>query len=384
VMRQRRTASAILAGAGAIVLAVFLWPGGTGTPSPKRAPAKTSVADRVSLINVKIPSKALSAPTAIAAAGNRVWIANSFYRATNDAGWVTELNARTGALIRVISARRDGLTDPEAIAAAGNRVWVVNGSASTITELDAGGALIRVISGKRYQLDDPGAVTADENRVWVANLGRDSITEINARTGSLIRVITGKRYQLDSGGFAVAIAAGGNEIWVPNANGNSVTEINATTGALIRVISAKGYQLNGPVEVAVTGNRVWVVSSSSANCSVTEINATTGALIRVITSLPNYSFATVAGGSGVWFVTNVGVKGVDGSGPAGSITDLSAATGQLVHNIAATPFATSYPGGAITAAGGHVWVADTNFYSAAGWVAELSAATGVLTRVISG
>jgi DNA-binding beta-propeller fold protein YncE len=294
VMRQRRTASAILAGAGAIVLAVFLWPGGTGTPSPKRAPAKTSVADRVSLINVKIPSKALSAPTAIAAAGNRVWIANSFYRATNDAGWVTELNARTGALIRVISARRDGLTDPEAIAAAGNRVWVVTGSTSTITELDAGGALIRVISGKRYQLD--------------------------------------------SGGFAVAIAAGGNEIWVPNANGNSITEINATTGALI----------------------------------------------RVITSLPNYSFATVAGGSGVWFVTNVGVKGVDGSGPAGSITDLSAATGQLVHNIAATPFATSYPGGAITAAGGHVWVADTNFYSAAGWVAELSAATGVLTRVISG
>lgn len=39
----------------------------------------------------------------------------------NAGGWGTELNAATGVLIRVVSARRDRFTDPEAIAVAGNR-----------------------------------------------------------------------------------------------------------------------------------------------------------------------------------------------------------------------------------------------------------------------
>ena len=152
-----------------------------------------------------------------AVAGGRVWIANSFYPQTGgDQGWVTELSARTGALIRVISARRDRLTDPEAVAAVGDRVWVVNSFGDSLVELDAAtGALIRVIAAARYQLSDPGAVAADGNRLWVANAGGDSVTEIDAATGALIRVIAGARYQLNSGGFSVAIAAAGGRVWVP-------------------------------------------------------------------------------------------------------------------------------------------------------------------------
>ena len=383
MMGQRQTASTVLAGACAIVFAVFLWPWGPGTALPKAAPARAS---DVSLSRVKVPGKALSAPVAIAADGNRVWVANSRYPMTGSAGGcVTELSAKTGALIRVISARRDGLTDPEAIAADGNRVWVVNTLGSSVTEINTTtGALIRVISAQRYQLNDPGAVTADGNRVWVADAGNGSITEINASTGALMRVISGKRYQLSSAGFPVAIAADRNSVWVPNPSGNSVTEINARTGALVRVISAERYQLSGPVEVALTGNRVWVVCSNSDNSSVTEINATTGALIQVITSLPKFSFAAASGGAGVWFVTNAGVKGVGDSGPEGSVAEIGATSGQLIHNISGAPFATSNPGGAITAAGTNVWVAGTNYYRAQGWAAELSTATGALARIISG
>jgi hypothetical protein len=39
-------------------------------------------------------------------------------------------------------------------------------------------------------------------------------------------------------------------------------------------------------------------------------------------------------------------------------------------------------GGAIAAAGAHIWATDTNFDNYRGWVAELSARTGGLVRVI--
>jgi DNA-binding beta-propeller fold protein YncE len=405
-MGGRQVASTVFTGMWALVLAVVMSVGGAGgasspaasspaasspaasspAASSATAPASASRARLAPLGSVKIPGRAISAPAAIAAGGGRVWVANSLYPSTADAGgWVTELSATTGALIRVVSAGPDRLTDPEAIAVAGNRVWVVDSLGSSVTELNATtGALIRVIEAQRYQLSDPGAIAVDGNHVWVASAGNDAVTEIDASTGALIRVIAGKRYQLNSGGVSVAIAVSGNRVWVSNANGNSVTELNATSGALIRVIAGPGFQFSGPVEVAVSGNRLWVVSSTSDNSSVTVINATTGALIRVIWSLPNFAFAITPGWGGVWLLTNAGVKGVGDSGPDGSVAELRATSGRPVRDVSGPPFKNSSPGGAIAADGTHVWVAGTYFYRSGGWVAELSAATGALARVISG
>lgn len=382
---QRQTVSRVLAVLGAIALTVVLSAWRTGPSVPNAAPPGVPGPDRAALISVRIPGQALSAPAAIAVAGGRVWIANSRYPMTGSAsGWVTELSARTGALIRVISARADSLTDPEAIAADRTHVWVVNSSGDSITELDAAtGALIKVITAQPDQLSDPGAITEDGNRLWVANETSNSVTELNATTGALIRVISGKRYQLNSGGLAVAIAADANRVWVPNANGDSVTELDARTGALIRVITAARYQLSAPVEVAASRDHVWVVSSSADNSSVTEINAATGALIKVISSLPNFAFGITPAGDGVWLITNAGVKGVGTTGPEGSIAELSATSGRLIRDLARAPFQASSPGGAIAADGTGVWVAGTNFYGAGGWVAELSAVTGAPVRVVS-
>jgi DNA-binding beta-propeller fold protein YncE len=356
-MGGRQVASTVFTGMWALVLAVVMSVGGAGgasspaasspavsspAASSATAPASASRARLAPLGSVKIPGRAISAPAAIAAGGGRVWVANSLYPSTADAGgWVTELSATTGALIRVVSAGPDRLTDPEAIAVAGNRVWVVDSLGS-------------------------------------------SVTELNATTGALIRVIEAQRYQLSDPGVSVAIAVSGNRVWVSNANGNSVTELNATSGALIRVIAGPGFQFSGPVEVAVSGNRLWVVSSTSDNSSVTVINATTGALIRVIWSLPNFAFAITPGWGGVWLLTNAGVKGVGDSGPDGSVAELRATSGRPVRDVSGPPFKNSSPGGAIAADGTHVWVAGTYFYRSGGWVAELSAATGALARVISG
>jgi DNA-binding beta-propeller fold protein YncE len=155
VMRKGRTAGTVFAGAGAAGLAVLLSVCGAGAASSSVVPA------------LRIPGRAVSAPAAIAAARGHVWVANSLYPVTGNAGgWVTELNAETGALIRVVSARRDRLTDPEAIAVAGNRVWVVNSFGNSVTVINA-------TTGAYY----------DQSGGWV--------TELSAATGALVRVISG-------------------------------------------------------------------------------------------------------------------------------------------------------------------------------------------------
>src|SRR5580692_4811029 len=138
-MGGRKMAS-VFTGMWALVMAMFMSVGGAGAASAAAPSARAPLGSG----SVKIAGKAVSAPDAIATAGGRVWVANSRLPATgNPGGWVTELSASTGALIRVVSAGPDRLTDPEAIAVAGNRVWVVNSFGSSVTELDAAtGALI--------------------------------------------------------------------------------------------------------------------------------------------------------------------------------------------------------------------------------------------------
>jgi DNA-binding beta-propeller fold protein YncE len=330
---------------------------------------------------VRISAATLGAPDAIAAAGSRVWVANSRYE-DGGAGWVTELSATTGALIRVIEGQRYAFTDPQALAVDGNTLWVADGHGNAVTEINATtGALIRVITGRRYQFSDPAAIAAAGGSAWVASGGANSLTQISAASGALIRVISARQYQLSTDVYAPAIAVSANRVWVPDANGNAVTEINATTGALIRVITGRRYQFNGPDQIALAGDRAWVVNVNTP--SVTEINAATGALIRVITRVPNVPFAITADGGGVWVVTNLGEKAVDGTRPDGAVAEFSAGSGRLVRYLSGVPFQPDNPGGAIAAAGGGIWVTDTNFYSHRGWVAEVSAATGRLARVIS-
>ncbi len=329
---------------------------------------------------VRLPSQALAAPDAIAVAGTRIWVANSRYE-DGGGGWLTELSATTGALVRIVAGGRYALTDPQALAVDGDRLWVADGNGDALTELSAAtGALIRVIAARRYQLADPAALAVDGGGLWVANGASNSVTELDAVTGALIRVISAPRYRLNTTVYAPAIAAAGNRVWVPDGNTDAVTEIDAATGALVRVIAGRRYQLNGPDAIVAAGSRVWVVNVNTP--SVTEIDAATGALIRVIASLPNVPFAITADRGGVWLVTNLGEKAVDGAGPHGSVAEFSAGTGRRIRNITGAPFGSDSPGGAIAADGGDVWVTDTNFYSDRGWVAGLSAATGALVRLI--
>jgi DNA-binding beta-propeller fold protein YncE len=95
-----------------------------------------------------------------------------------------------------------------------------------VTELNAAtGAPIRVLTGPGYRFSFPAAIAADGARIWAANAG-GSVTELNAATGAPIRVLTGPSYRFSS---PLAIAADGARIWVANHDGYSVTEFPASS-----------------------------------------------------------------------------------------------------------------------------------------------------------
>ncbi len=115
------------------------------------------------------------------------------------------------------------ISDPRALALAGGDLWVAN--AGTVSEIDAStGALIRVISGASYKFTDSVAIAARGSRVWTVSSFDNSVTEIRASTGALVRVISGPAYQ-----FARpdGVAFDGKHLWIPNDVSQSVTEFPA-------------------------------------------------------------------------------------------------------------------------------------------------------------
>jgi hypothetical protein len=61
---------------------------------------------------------------AVASDGTHVWVANA---PLTGKGWVTELNAATGALVKVLKGPSYAFNHPTGIALDGTHAWVANG-----------------------------------------------------------------------------------------------------------------------------------------------------------------------------------------------------------------------------------------------------------------
>jgi hypothetical protein len=109
-----------------------------------------------------------------------VWVTND--RTSS----LTELNAKTGAFIRFVKGKNDGLSVMSSIASNGTDVWVTNlgtssATGNTVSEFRVStGALVQVLRGPRYGFSEPYVVTYSSGRVWVANGGTKSLTEFSA------------------------------------------------------------------------------------------------------------------------------------------------------------------------------------------------------------
>jgi hypothetical protein len=146
---------------------------------------------------------------------------------------VTELNARDGALVRVVTPAKSGLSYPFAIAYGDGRIWVTSGGNvdhnSAVIELSpSDGMVLRVL---REHVYDPTDVLVLGPDVWIADQLNNSVTEFVARTGSFVRVLKSRAYHFNE---PYGMAAVGNDLWVTNGEGRyPLTEIDASSGVTI-------------------------------------------------------------------------------------------------------------------------------------------------------
>jgi hypothetical protein len=226
-------------------------------------------------------------PDALVLSGPDLFVANYLSR-----GSVTEIDASTGALVRVISGLEYQFYGPDALAASGGNLLVANNFGS-VTEFNAStGALVRVISGAKYQFDQPGALAVWGDDLFVANAANQtngSLTELDASTGALVRVISFSQYGPG------AMAPSGPDLFV--VTGDSVTELDASTGGRVRVISGPQYHFDQVGKLAVAGHDLFAVNYGGD--SVTELNASTGALVRKVTN-PVELLRPSAADNGLW------------------------------------------------------------------------------------
>ena len=116
--------------------------------------------------------------------------------------WLVELDAADGRLLRTVPVP-SGIPDGNGVAVAvdGEDLWVANtGDTGSLTELSArDGRLVRIVSGSRYAFS-PSAVTAEGGDIWVADdpSGENAgwVTEVSSASGALVRVVSGARYGL--------------------------------------------------------------------------------------------------------------------------------------------------------------------------------------------
>ena len=206
---------------------------------------------------------------AISDDGVHVWVANP---GTNS---VTELDASTGALVQVLSGPGYGFVDPFGVSSDGTHVWVTNqgngqggsqASGGWVTELDAStGALVQVLSDASYGFVLPTAITSDGTHVWVQNnthwVGTGwtpfTVTELDADTGALAQIISGYLF--------FNFSSDGTHLW--GVAPGQVTEFDASTGAVVQTISLP--EIGWATDISSDGTDVWV--AGTGNNEVTEL-----------------------------------------------------------------------------------------------------------------
>ncbi len=123
--------------------------------------------------------------------GAYAWVAN--LSQTDNS--IAEIRVSDGSFVRVIKSHADHFNGLLGVAAQNSHVWVTNGegyengsNTNTVTELDARtGSLQRIIKVKDHGLYGPTEIIAKGSKLWVLNI--DSVTELNQRNGSLVQVV---------------------------------------------------------------------------------------------------------------------------------------------------------------------------------------------------
>ncbi len=94
----------------------------------------------------------------------------------------------------------------------GTDLWVVNAGGNSVTELNATtGALVRVIKGSTYKLHGTAHLTSNGVDVWISNLRGTTLAELNATSGNFIKDVNVSKLGLTQ---VNALTSDANHLWV--------------------------------------------------------------------------------------------------------------------------------------------------------------------------
>ncbi len=276
-------------------------------------------------------------PDAMVVDGPDLFVTNAEAGATDD-GSVTELNASTGALVRVLSAPVYQFSGPTAMATDGGDVFVLD-TLGGVTELNTStGALVRLVPPAWYGFSSPNAMVRHGDELYVLNSDQaEGVAVLNASNGAAMGVLSG------GFDFPEALAAYGDDLFVASSNGSSVTEVNASTGTLVRQLSGPSYRFDSLGPMVADKDDLFVASGDELcasppygcpNFAVTEVNGDSGAVVRVISGGSfDYPDAMVVDGPNLFIANGCGC-----GKRRGSVTEVNARTGALVRVIAAPAY----------------------------------------------
>jgi hypothetical protein len=331
-------------------------------------------------------------PSAVTCDGEILSVANVYAKGSWHDGLVTELDASTGAVIRVLQGTTYGFGLAGVLASEGGRLFVL-GSNDAASEIDEStGALIRVVRGAFYGFYSPDAMVDVGSDVWVAGGAgsTNTVSEVSATTDEPIRVVVGDaRNGIDG---PTALAYDGKHIWVANGTGDSVTELDASSGTVVRTIrgpctvqpSGATVQCGGANAIVADAKDVWVENLTYGQ--ITELDTATGAVVKNISMQSNPTLGMTLGGGHLWIVDLASLPGSD------SISELDPATDHVIKVLVPTKvrladgshIASVDTFGNIIYNNDSLWVLASDGKTGNDAVAEFNASTGAQVRVVDG
>jgi outer membrane protein assembly factor BamB len=174
---------------------------------------------------------------AMSVAGQTLFVASEFATSADQrsATTIAEINTRTGNLIKLLGGPRYRFESPSAMAVSGPDLFVTNGgtgnagtAGASVTEINAAtGAVVRVIVGRQYRFDYPDVIAVAGNHLLVTSGNGGPVTEIDASTGALVRVISLSPSRALLFFAAGAIAVWHDRVYVSDVGANTVVEFAA-------------------------------------------------------------------------------------------------------------------------------------------------------------
>ena len=344
-----------------------------------------------------------SGPVAIASDGaGHLWVANS-----ENLG-VTEVNAASGAVMRIVRGPAFGFNDPNALAVDGANVWVVSGGyenpdgsfpVGALTEFRASdGSLRRWIDLSRAGGTGADGVVVAGPDVWLSARGTAAQLKIDAASGTIVSVFH-KAAKLNTSSRS-DLAFDGAHIWLTQWNG--VVELDPSTGQVVHSVTMSvlatapgvSYKVPStltPVAIAFSPGHVWAANDASLDGtqylggSVADIDPATDKMVRLFTAsrdkFENIQQIVVVGRD-LWVLngsisTSQGLRGA-------TLTELDSRTGQLVRIVNLRDSIVSQPV-AMTVADGAIWVVDDagGGVTPASYLIEVDPATGAIVRRVA-